>query len=47
MPAFAATRETAVARWRKSDAASVASNVDWLGFSAPFPAPANAAAANA
>jgi hypothetical protein len=47
IPAFPATRETAVTRCRTSGAASVVSRVLWLGFSAPLPAPAQAAAANA
>ena len=47
MPAFPATRDTAVTRCRMSAAASVVSNVVWLGLSTPFPAPAHTAAANA
>ena len=43
-PMFAATRVTALARWRRSGGESVATIVDWLGLSAPLPAPARAAA---
>jgi len=47
IPAFPATRETAVTRCRMSAAASVVSSVVWLGLRIPLPAPAQAAAANA
>jgi hypothetical protein len=47
IPAFPATRDTAVTRCRTSGAASVVSRVVWLGLSAPLPTPAQAAAANA
>jgi hypothetical protein len=42
---LAATRETAVARWRRARGASVAISVVCAVFSAPLPAPATAAAA--
>lgn len=47
MPPLLATRETAVARWRRSGGTRDASRADWLGSRAPFPAPAAAAAMNA
>jgi hypothetical protein len=47
IPAFPATRETAVDRCRRSGGESVASRADWLGLRAPLAAPASAAAANA
>src|SRR5262249_16030703 len=46
-PRLAATRETAVERWRISGRESDASSADWLGCSAAPPAPAGAAAAKA
>src|SRR5262245_51285187 len=46
-PTLVQTRETAVARWRTSRAASAAMSADCAGSSPPFPAPPTAAAANA